>query len=194
MCQQVCARNLHVHHTSEWFVWKLAGCFCLTLTFHILCVFVQLLERLKFYAGFEINDQSGSSLTDHEMTDIHYNKYTLIIISSYSTSTHSTSHLLPILPPSFSSLPSPSFLPPSSSSHSHNHSLFLSRITSLQRAAFKLFPDLRSFALSNVASVDTQSALLSHFGGLKSVVFPKRCASGGYYQYRDCWSNYTGQK
>ena len=42
------------------------------------------------------------------------------------------------------------------------------RITSLQRAAFKLFPDLRRFALSNVASVDTHKALLSHFGGLRS--------------------------
>ena len=37
-------------------------------------LFSQLLERLKFYAGFEISDQSGASLTDHEMTDIHYNK------------------------------------------------------------------------------------------------------------------------
>ena len=36
---------------------------------------IQLLERLKFYAGFEINDQSGSGLTDHEMTDTHYKKY-----------------------------------------------------------------------------------------------------------------------
>ena len=35
---------------------------------------VQLLDRLKFYAGFEINDQLGSSLTDHEMTEIHYKK------------------------------------------------------------------------------------------------------------------------
>ena len=43
------------------------------------------------------------------------------------------------------------------------------RITSLQRAAFKLFPDLRKFALSNVASVDTHSALLTHFSGLQSV-------------------------
>ena len=73
-----------------------------------------MLERLKFYSGFEINDQTGSSLTDHEMTDIHYNK-----------------------------------------------------ITSLQRAAFKLFPDLRSFALSNVASVDTRHTLSKHFGALK---------------------------
>ena len=35
----------------------------------------------------------------------------------------------------------------------------------LQRAAFKLFPDLRSFALSNVAGVDTREALVKHFGG-----------------------------
>jgi len=76
-------------------------------------LFKQLLGRLKFYAGFEISDQTGSALTDHEMTDIHYNK-----------------------------------------------------ITSLQRAAFKLFPDLRSFALSNVAGVDTREALMKHFGVL----------------------------
>ena len=39
------------------------------------CVCLQLLERLKFYAGFEINDQSGSSLTDHDVTEMHYKKY-----------------------------------------------------------------------------------------------------------------------
>ncbi len=77
-------------------------------------LFKQLLERLKFYSGFEINDQTGSPLTDHEMTDIHYDK-----------------------------------------------------ITSLQRAAFKLFPDLRNFALSNVAGVDTRGALCKHFTALR---------------------------
>ena len=39
------------------------------------CLCAQLLERLKFYAGFEINDQSGSSLTDHDMTDVHYKRW-----------------------------------------------------------------------------------------------------------------------
>merc|ERR550532_2465742 len=39
-------------------------------------LFSQLLETLKFYAGFEINEQTGESLTDHEMTDIHYNQIT----------------------------------------------------------------------------------------------------------------------
>ena len=48
------------------------------LYIHILNV--QLLERLKFYAGFEINDQSGSSLTDHEMTDIHYKRCTYTVV------------------------------------------------------------------------------------------------------------------
>ena len=63
-------------------------------------LYVQLLEMLTFYAGFEINEQTGEALTDHEMTDIHY-----------------------------------------------------SRITSLQNAAFKHFPELHNFALANVASI-----------------------------------------
>ena len=40
------------------------------------------------------------------------------------------------------------------------------RITSLQLASFKLFPELRSFALSNVAGVDTSESLLKHFGSV----------------------------
>lgn len=44
-------------------------------------LFKQLLDRLKFYSGFEINDQIGSALTDHEMTDIHYNKITALQVS-----------------------------------------------------------------------------------------------------------------
>lgn len=68
---------------------------------------------LKFYTRFEINDVTGDPLTDHDMTQLHYNK-----------------------------------------------------ITSLQRAAFAKFPDLKLFALSNVASVDTRDALEQHFGAL----------------------------
>lgn len=34
----------------------------------------QLLEMLKFYSRFEINDESGDALTDHDMTQLHYNK------------------------------------------------------------------------------------------------------------------------
>ena len=41
------------------------------------------------------------------------------------------------------------------------------RITSLQLASFKLFPELRSFALSNVAGVDSRDALMKHFGSLR---------------------------
>jgi intron-binding protein aquarius len=40
------------------------------------------------------------------------------------------------------------------------------KITSLQKAAFAKFPDLRNFALSNVANVDTRESLERHFGGL----------------------------
>lgn len=76
-------------------------------------LFSQLLEMLKFYARFEINDETGDCLTDHDMTQMHYKK-----------------------------------------------------ITSLQKAAFAKFPNLRSFALSNVASVDTRESLEQHFGGL----------------------------
>ncbi|XP_017468597.1 PREDICTED: intron-binding protein aquarius [Rhagoletis zephyria] len=76
-------------------------------------LFGQLLDMLKFYTRFEISDVTGDSLTDHQMTQLHYKK-----------------------------------------------------ITSLQRAAFAKFPDLRLFALSNVANVDTREALHRHFGAL----------------------------
>ncbi|XP_043273212.1 RNA helicase aquarius [Venturia canescens] len=76
-------------------------------------LFGQLLEMLKFYARFEISEETGDPLTDHDMTQLHYTK-----------------------------------------------------ITSLQKAVFAKFPDLRSFALANVASVDTRDALLKHFGSL----------------------------
>nr|XP_033337231.1 RNA helicase aquarius isoform X2 [Megalopta genalis] len=68
---------------------------------------------LKFYARFEINEESGDPLTDHDMTQLHYTK-----------------------------------------------------ITSLQKAVFAKFQDLRNFALTNVASVDTRDALYKHFGSL----------------------------
>ncbi|XP_078034935.1 RNA helicase aquarius [Augochlora pura] len=76
-------------------------------------LFGQLLEMLKFYARFEINEESGDPLTDHDMTQLHYTK-----------------------------------------------------ITSLQKAVFAKFQDLRNFALTNVASVDTRDALYKHFGFL----------------------------
>lgn len=44
--------------------------------------------------------------------------------------------------------------------------LHYSKITSLQRAAFARFPDLRIFALMNVANVDTREALEKYFGAL----------------------------
>lgn len=39
-------------------------------------LFVQLLDTLKFYSRFEINDETGDALTDHDMTQIHYSKIT----------------------------------------------------------------------------------------------------------------------
>lgn len=44
--------------------------------------------------------------------------------------------------------------------------LHYSKITSLQKAAFAKFPDLRSFAIANVASVDSRDALKKHFESL----------------------------
>lgn len=76
-------------------------------------LFLQLLDTLKFYSRFEINDETGDALTDHDMTQIHYLK-----------------------------------------------------IISLQRAAFAKFQDLKLFALSNVAAVDTREKLESYFNVL----------------------------
>lgn len=42
----------------------------------IICVLSQLLDMLKFYTGFEINDQTGNALTENEMTTIHYDRIT----------------------------------------------------------------------------------------------------------------------
>lgn len=42
----------------------------------------------------------------------------------------------------------------------------LEHLDLLQKAAFAKFPDLRNFALANVASVDTRAALKKHFGPL----------------------------
>lgn len=36
----------------------------------------QLLEMLKFYARFEISEETGDPLTDHDMTQLHYTKIT----------------------------------------------------------------------------------------------------------------------
>lgn len=38
--------------------------------------YLQLLEMLKFYAGFEINEQTGEALTDTEMMIMHYDRIT----------------------------------------------------------------------------------------------------------------------
>ena len=41
------------------------------------------------------------------------------------------------------------------------------RITSLQKAMFARFPEMRKFALATVASIDDRQSLSKHFGGLK---------------------------
>lgn len=44
--------------------------------------------------------------------------------------------------------------------------LHYSKITSLQKAVFAKFPDLRALALTNVAAVDSRKALENHFGSM----------------------------
>lgn len=40
---------------------------------------------LKFYARFEISDESGDPLTDHDMTQMHYSKITSLQVSGKVT-------------------------------------------------------------------------------------------------------------
>ena len=44
-------------------------------------LFVQLLDMLSFYCGFEINEQTGEALTDSEMTSAHYDKITSLQVN-----------------------------------------------------------------------------------------------------------------
>lgn len=84
---------------------------------------LQLLEMLKLYARFEISDENGEPLSEHDMTQLHYG-----------------------------------------------------RITSLQKAAFARIPELRTFSLANVASVDTRDKLDSHFSKLSAEQLHQACA------------------
>lgn len=77
---------------------------------------------LKFYARFEINDQTGDPLTDHDMMQLHYD-----------------------------------------------------RITALQKAAFVKYSELRQFALTNVASINTREALTKHFENVRYVRLIIKC-------------------
>lgn len=48
-------------------------------------LFCQLLDMLKFYTGFEINDQTGNALTEKEMTTLHYDRITSLQVHAYNT-------------------------------------------------------------------------------------------------------------
>ena len=47
------------------------------------------------------------------------------------------------------------------------HKIHYDRITSLQKAMFVRFPEMRKFALATVASIDDRASLAKHFGSLK---------------------------
>jgi len=48
-----------------------------------MCMMSQLLDMLKFYTGFEINDQTGNALTENEMTTIHYDRITSLQVGRW---------------------------------------------------------------------------------------------------------------
>ncbi|TRY75128.1 hypothetical protein TCAL_00660 [Tigriopus californicus] len=76
-------------------------------------LFAQLLNELKFYARFEISNETGDQLTEKQNLQLHYDK-----------------------------------------------------ITSLQKAIFSRYPEMRKFALATVASIDDRESLTRHFGPL----------------------------
>jgi intron-binding protein aquarius len=92
---------------------------------------------LEFYANFEINDETGDPLTDHDMTQIHYSRITSLQVMSNKNALICFQEIYNFV------------------------------FVVFQKAAFAKFPDLRDFALSNVATVDTRVALLKHFKPLE---------------------------
>ncbi|KAG7252563.1 hypothetical protein CRUP_001026, partial [Coryphaenoides rupestris] len=49
-----------------------------------LMIDLELLDMLKFYTGFEINDQTGNALTQKEMTTLHYDRITSLQRSAFA--------------------------------------------------------------------------------------------------------------
>lgn len=59
-----CTQTMEIKSTLLWF-----SCILILSS-------LQLLDMLKFYTGFEINDQTGNALTQKEMTNLHYDRIT----------------------------------------------------------------------------------------------------------------------
>lgn len=112
-------------------------------------LFTQLLDILKFYEGFEINNITGNSLTDTEVfvctnkKTKHVRREGCIFTLLQMSATHAD------------------------------------RIQALQRLAFKHFPELKELALANIASIDTKSALLKHLRELSDDRYDQRCVYRG---------------
>ena len=55
---------------------------------------------LKFYTGFEINDQTGNALTQKEMTTLHYDRITSLQVNGDKLAARTPCHfaLLSLLP------------------------------------------------------------------------------------------------
>lgn len=59
----------------------------LTLEIRALCkhifFYFQLLDMLKFYTRFEISDETGDPLNDHDMTQFHYDLITSLQVCTF---------------------------------------------------------------------------------------------------------------
>lgn len=66
------AHRVQNHHSCHFHV-KQLNCFIVSS--------LQLLDMLKFYTGFEINDQTGNALTQKEMTTLHYDRITSLQVN-----------------------------------------------------------------------------------------------------------------
>jgi len=90
-------------------------------------LFGQLVDMLRFYQGFEINNQTGQPLSDDDLMTSHYE-----------------------------------------------------RLQRLQLIAFKHFmPQLKSIAMTNIASIETKEALVRGLKGLKNIEIQKLCSMLG---------------
>jgi intron-binding protein aquarius len=114
-------------------------------------MFKQLVAILRFYQGFEINNFTGNALSDEEIRKLHYKKMQRLQV------------------------------------HKHTHTLSLifffiiicSILTNLlhnKSVVWKLFPQqLRKFALSNIAAIDSRSDLKRHLSVLSDDQLRQLC-------------------
>ncbi len=100
-CAHTCFHISHtrniIAHVSLFFLLLLFFCshffllFCFLFSlffFSFLCcgvsLFRKLVDVLKFYQGFEINDHTGEALSDNDMLSLHYGKMSALQLVAYT--------------------------------------------------------------------------------------------------------------